>query len=203
MRFCGDDFKFITWGCDDIPVLKNNMEAHGIDLSSLPDNINLQVVFNVEVGHDGRQWSLERAMERLEIEQEFIAHDALCDAMNTVKIAKRLCGHKMADKYSANEFIEYGRSNRVQEGFSSMREALGNKKLCIVKCPVCGKRLKSSDWVCSRYKKYTVCECKRHGMFKFNLSVKRTDDGYAAIRSVALASPEAVQSYNDTLITVN
>ena len=30
-RFCGKDFVFLTWGPDDIPMLKDNFRVHGID----------------------------------------------------------------------------------------------------------------------------------------------------------------------------
>lgn len=199
-RFCGEEFMFITWGADDLPVLRNNMEAHGINTDGLPDCINLQIVFNVEVSHDGRQWSLEGAMERLEIEQKLTAHDALSDAVNTVKIAKVLCDRKSVSRYSENGFIEHGKLNSIEEGFKTVREALSSKELCSLKCPICSKRLKTDRWVCSRYKKYSLFNCKKHGMFKVSLSARRTDDGYAVLKSITLASPEAVENYTQAAL---
>ena len=37
MKFCGDEYSFMTWSRSDLPILVDNMLLHGIDTSNLPD----------------------------------------------------------------------------------------------------------------------------------------------------------------------
>lgn len=195
LEFCGNDYKFMTWGSDDMPMLKNNMKAHGLECLRLSDNINLQLIFNAQISHEGRQWSLSDAMEKLDIEQTLQSHDALSDALNTAKIAEKL----NVGRYTKSAFIENGVDTLVKEGYKTLRQLFSDKKLYALKCPICYKKLKKSDWVSGRYKKYTVSCCPTHGAFKVMLTAYRGDNGYTVSRKTVYASSEAVDSYNEKI----
>jgi len=196
-EFCGNDYKLMTWGCDDMPMLRDNLTAHGLDSDKLPENFNLQMIFNAQVSHDGRQWSLEDAMQRLGIEQQLRSHDALCDAVNTAKIAKKLNIKKTIKRYAGVKFMRRGVDSVSKSGFNNLRELFCDKKLLLLECPVCNRRLRRAMWVGSRYKRYAVAHCSRHGSFKFCVSaVHDQAGGYTACRKVGYATPEAVESYN-------
>lgn len=66
LDFCGSEFCFMTWGRDDIPMLKDNLRAHGINCA-LPKSYDLQLIFNHQVTHSspsvvtvGCQWKFWR-----------------------------------------------------------------------------------------------------------------------------------------------
>ena len=89
-KWCGGDFAFLTWGPDDIPMLKENLNAHGIPSSWLDRTYDLQIIFNKQTDGLNKQRSLEYAMEHFEIPQRLPAHDALNDAYFTALVAAKL-----------------------------------------------------------------------------------------------------------------
>ncbi len=90
MKFCGKDYAFLTWGPDDLPMLRDNMVLHGIDPSSLADAFDLQVIFSHQIAKvEHRQFALSQAIEMLG-EAAFEAHDALNDAHSTALICRHL-----------------------------------------------------------------------------------------------------------------
>ncbi len=88
-QFCGEDFVFLTWGPDDIPMLRDNLILHSLDEEWLPDSFDLQVLFSHQITGQVRQFALEDAIEMLN-EEPFQAHDALCDAKSTALICRHL-----------------------------------------------------------------------------------------------------------------
>lgn len=88
-KFCGKDVVFLTWGPDDIPMLRDNMILHGISTDDLPRTYDLQVIFADQIAKEKRQFSLSLAMEMLG-EKEFVAHDALNDAHSTALVCRHL-----------------------------------------------------------------------------------------------------------------
>ena len=88
--WCGDDFVFITWGPDDIPMLCDNLLAHKMDTSLIPACYNLQHIFNAQTNGENKQWSLASACEYLHIEQLMPGHDAFSDAYHTYLVCQKL-----------------------------------------------------------------------------------------------------------------
>jgi hypothetical protein len=80
-KWCGKDFCFLTWGPDDIPMLKENFNVHGIQSDWLDKVYDLQVIFNRQTDDSSKQRSLEYAMDYFDLEQHLPAHDALNDAI--------------------------------------------------------------------------------------------------------------------------
>ncbi len=87
--WCGDDCAFLVWGIDDLDMLCDNMQLHGIDTSDMPVTYNLQLAFDNQVSKENRQISLARAMEMVG-EPALQFHDALNDALNTAHICSHL-----------------------------------------------------------------------------------------------------------------
>ena len=88
-KFCGKDFVFLTWGPDDVPMLRDNMILFHLDEDWLPPFYDLQVPFCHQKLDSPRQMALEDAIE-LVGEEPFQAHDALCDAKSTALICRHL-----------------------------------------------------------------------------------------------------------------
>ena len=197
-EFCGESFELITWGCDDIPMLRDNMEANGLDAEVLPRCYNLQVIFNNQISHENRQWSLEDAMEKLEIPQELEAHDALDDAVNTVKIAQKLDMEKGIEKYSCSDSgIACSTVLTLKaDGFKSVSSAFKAPGMLTSECPFCKKPL-DGGWIVKRNTRIKVAACSEHGTFKFRTAVFRKGDSYGIKKKVSFASDDMVKSYRE------
>ena len=89
LRWCGDDYAFITWGDADIYMLEDNMNIHEMDIDVLSECYNVQLVFDDQITQDGKDNALSYAMWRFEIKPNR-SHDALNDAMNTVEVMRKL-----------------------------------------------------------------------------------------------------------------
>lgn len=195
-EFCEEDCTLITWGRDDIPMLEINMAAHGLDPSSLPASCDLQLIFNDQITHQSRQWSLSAAMESMGIEQKYEAHNALYDAINTAKIAMRLDMRRGVEDYARLTSIKTMSSRRdTFTGFKSLRDALGDERLQTLCCPVCEKELGHAAWIGARGKRTAVAACPEHGALKFALSAYRDGKSFSVIRRISPASDEAAESY--------
>ena len=112
-RWCGDDFILLTWGTDDVPVFRINMQAHGFDPELLPKWYDLQLIYDWQIGHEGRQCSLEDAVQK--IGGEYVdAHDALNDAKMTALVCAHLDVLNGMEIYSAklNERIKLRHKKR-------------------------------------------------------------------------------------------
>ncbi len=96
----GEDTVLITWGDDDMPILRENLSFHGLDGLDLPPHYNLQRIFAAQTGSKMRQTGLKTAAEALGITNEIKAHDALNDAYMTYLIAERLDIVKGIAEYS-------------------------------------------------------------------------------------------------------
>ncbi len=88
-EWCGGEYAFLTWGPDDIPMLKNNLILHHIDPSEIPAHYNVQVLFARQIAKENRQFSLQAAAAMVEETPE-AAHDALNDAVSTARICRHL-----------------------------------------------------------------------------------------------------------------
>lgn len=103
-KYFDEDTVIITWGDDDLPILKDNLSFHGIENLKLPKHYNLQRIFSMQTGSEARQTGLKNALEALGITNEFQAHDALNDAYMTVRIAEKLDLKKGVEDYGKYSF---------------------------------------------------------------------------------------------------
>lgn len=96
-----DDTALITWGDDDMPILRENMMFHDLDETELPEHYNLQRIYAVQTNTERRQIALKTAAEALGITDEMKAHDALNDAYMTFLIARKLNISEGIEGYAA------------------------------------------------------------------------------------------------------
>ena len=88
--WCGEDVIFLTWGFDDITILRENLRLYGIDESWVNRWYNAQMIFNAQTDGSSSQKALKTAMEIFGIEATRPAHDALGDAYHTALICAKL-----------------------------------------------------------------------------------------------------------------
>ena len=97
--WCGEDIVFLTWGFDDIGILRENLQLHGLDTDWTDKWYNAQMMFNAQTDGSTAQKALKTAMEIFGIEATRPAHDALGDAYHTALICARLDLKRGAQEY--------------------------------------------------------------------------------------------------------
>ncbi|MBQ0017741.1 MAG: exonuclease domain-containing protein [Clostridiales bacterium] len=103
LKWCGDDYAFITWSGNDIYMLEDNMEIHGMDKSVLPACFDAQVQFDDQITHENRDFALSYAIWKLDLMKSMVeSHDALNDVMNTVEVMRHI------DMTDGLEYCEVG-----------------------------------------------------------------------------------------------
>ena len=194
-RWCGEEFTLITWGYDDIPILKQNLTFYGLDTAWCDRWYNLQVIFNEQRGEGKNQRSLEYAMEAFEIPQDYPRHNAAADAYYTARVAQRL---DLATGLPAYEqMIWRMRPQRIVKTkklgvFPGRKEALSAPKVGRICCPVCGQVLREQTrWKGTADGGYRAdASCETHGDFTARLRFKKIPQGFAVTRVIRTAKPK-------------
>ena len=88
-EFCGENCRLITWGRDDIHILKDNLALHGIAPEEIAPCYNAQWIYGRQIAKSKKQVSLSDAVAFLG-EPEYQAHDALNDARSTALVCRHL-----------------------------------------------------------------------------------------------------------------
>ena len=88
--WCGEEAVFLTWGFDDITILRENLALFQLPTDWTRQWYNAQMIFNAQTDGSNAQKALKTAMELFSIEASRPAHDALGDAYHTALICARL-----------------------------------------------------------------------------------------------------------------
>jgi inhibitor of KinA sporulation pathway (predicted exonuclease) len=142
IRWCGDDYAFMTWSMNDVPMLIDNMSLHGMDVSQFPDCYDIQRIFSREIMRGQTRYSLETALTLMR-EKGDSAHDALHDARNTAKICDHLELENYIGEYTSRIFAEPP-SGRIYE---TRYQILSDPQLKQFTCPWCGRPVSCEPWV--------------------------------------------------------
>ena len=149
-KWCGEDFAFLTWGPDDIPMLEDNLRAHHLDGAWLHRVYDLQKIFGRQTDNSKNQRSLEFAMEHFGIEQTLPAHDALNDAYFTALVAQRLDVARGVAEYDEKQgdqlfSLVIGDADAGERGFPSPEDVLSHSTVTKPVCPFCSEPLSPLD----------------------------------------------------------
>ena len=207
-RWCGEDFVFLTWGPDDIPMLRENFHVHGVPFDWLDRDYDLQRIFNAQTdGEMKKQRSLEYAMEYFEIPQTLPAHDALNDAYFTALVAMKLNVPEGVKTYSKNngEFLSesvIGDADAGDDGYVTIGELLDDEIVKNPLCPICNSPLESiGQTLHSKGQKYTLpYKCKNDGNMLLTLRLHRNfNDTWRAKRIIRLTDEKELLEYRESL----
>ena len=141
--FCGKDFVFLTWGPDDLPMLRDNMNLFSLDEEWLPKWYDLQVLFSHQILGRSCQMALEDAIEMLG-EEPFQAHDALCDAKSTALICRHLDmknGLEAYPRQAGDITVNPLDSKELSLHFLNRGDALSELGSTLLPCPACEEYL--------------------------------------------------------------
>ena len=210
-KWCGKDFAFLTWGPDDIPMLKENFNIHDIPSSWLEKTYDLQRIFNKQTDGSSKQRSLEYAMEYFEIPMNLPAHDALNDAYFTALVAKSLDvaeGIKTYTKANGDNLEEsvIGDADAGDDGYVTIGELLDDEIVKNPICPICKLPLAERDKLLhSKGQKYTFhFFCKKDGDMLLSLKLhKNFNETWRAKRVIKKADEAALSEYREGLERAN
>lgn len=200
--WCGEEFRFITWGFDDLGVLSDNLTLHGLDPSFGSDFINLQLIYNRQTNAEHLQCALAAAAESLGIPIDVQCHDAFNDAFLTFE----LCG-KLDMALGIAEYAEYVAAiptplfKDAVTDVEDLKKMTFNRRVVEISCPKCGVRLKPRQWLFSSGKSCkTIAKCETDGDFLIKLKAAKISEGnYTVTRSVYAASEDDVNAFNEKI----
>ncbi len=188
-KWCGEEFSFLTWGPDDIDMLRNNMLIHEMDTKWIPITYDIQVIFDDQIAKEKRQVSLSYAMEKIG-EPALESHDALNDARNTVCVCLHLDMVKGLAEYAAlqKQMKCYGshakERSRSARTYSTREEALNDPQFINFLCPICGANVECAGFVRQNSDKFICvgrCENGDELLVRFKFT-KCPDGRFSAVR---------------------
>ena len=205
--WCGENVTFLTWGFDDITILRENLRLYGIDENWVSRWYNAQMIFNAQTDGSTAQKALKTAMEIFGIEATRPAHDALGDAYHTALICARLDLEKGTEEYGdalkshVNGFhgaeLPGCIDRKVFYDYADKRAALGAMSGKENKCPTCGKQMLGSRWFAQPGRRYMdLATCPEHGKFLIRVRLSGQPDGTVRVSRLTYeATSEAAETY--------
>ena len=206
-QWCGENVVFLTWGFDDITILRENLQLHGLEYGWVDRWYNAQMMFNAQTDGSTAQKALKTAMEIFGIEATRPAHDALGDAYHTALICARLDLRKgMAEYEQALRSHDNGFHGAELPGcicrkvfydYADKRAALAAMSGPENICPNCGRQMLSSRWFTQPGHRYMdLATCPEHGKFLIRVRMSEQADGLVRVSRLTYeATSEAAEAY--------
>lgn len=206
-RWCGEDFAFLTWGFDDVTILRENLALWKLDAAWCERWYNAQLIFNTQTDGSSGQKSLKAAMEMMGIAPSRPAHDALGDAYHTALICSRLqllAGIEAYEKTAkAHENGFHGLElpgclrRSVSHGYENKQQALKAMGGAENFCPVCGGPMSCGVWYAQPGKRFmAMAACEADGEFLLRVRLVEDADGTLRVnRLVYSPDSPAAETY--------
>ena len=205
--WCGEDIIFLTWGFDDITILRENLRLYGLGEDWTDRWYNAQMIFNAQTDGSNAQKALKTAMEIFEIEATRPAHDALGDAYHTALICARLDLKRGTQEYAqalkSHENGFHGAelpgciSRKVFYDYTDKHAALSAMTGEENQCPICGRQMLGSRWFAQPGHRYMdLATCADHGKFLIRVRLSDQPDGTVRVSRLTYeATSEAAEAY--------
>ncbi|MBQ4164772.1 MAG: exonuclease domain-containing protein [Oscillospiraceae bacterium] len=199
--FCGENPTLLSWGFDDVPILRQNLISWDLGTEICENSYNLQTIFNTQTDGGKSQRSLAFALEYFGIVPTLEAHDALHDAYHTALVAQKLDLKNGLASYgggSSGALWEHPLSTDSFYPYPHKRAAFSDKALTHIPCPICRERLETSKWVTKGGNFYiALASCENHGDFIGRIKFSHVSDtALSAVRNVFKGSEFASEHYD-------
>ena len=206
-QWCGEDIIFLTWGFDDIAILRENLQLFGMETGFTDHWYNAQMIFNAQTDGSNAQKALKTAMEIFGIEATRPAHDALGDAYHTALICARLDLARGIDEYGqalkSHENGFHGAelpgciARKVFYDYADKRAALSAMAGEENECPICGRKMLGSRWFSQPGHRYMdLATCPTDGKFLIRVRLSTQPDGQVRVSRLTYeATSEAAAAY--------
>ena len=205
--WCGEDPVFLTWGFDDIMILRENLRLFDMEEAWTQEWYNAQMIFNAQTDGSTAQKALKTAMEMFGIESTRPAHDALGDAYHTALICARLDLERGRAEYGkalkSHEDGFHGAelpgciARKVYYGYETKDQALAAMAGAENRCPVCQRQMLGSRWFAQPGHRYMdLAACPEHGKFLIRVRLSLQEDNTVRVSRLTYeATSEAAQAY--------
>ena len=179
LSWCGEDYRFCTWGDQDVMELQRNLKYYGSLRRIKPPVIFLDVqklfAFCFETPQTRR--SLEYATDYLGIEKPLDFHRAQNDAHFTAQVLAHI-DKEYLELYPSLDVYQHPVDKQeeihvsfpscrkyVSREFVSREKAMKDREAASTRCPVCGKNARRTvRWFTPNNKLYySVSNCPDHG----------------------------------------
>ena len=206
-EWCGEDYVLLTWGCDDISVLYQNMTFFQCE-TELPKFYDAQQLFGEMTGSTKERKGLKAAMEQLEIvpdEEAMPFHNAVNDAYYTALVFAKMPNPAKVLDYpqSPRKLQHLDRAKREATSIlrvRSMKDALKSAAAMNPPCPICGKRMEVPEgYVLQRNDHYmALADCPQHGLAFVKLTFGKNDEGKRIMTRASSLADEQSPAYVHT-----
>ncbi len=196
-EWCGEEYAFLTWGLDDIPMLKNNLILHAMDPNEIPAHYNVQILFARQIAKENRQFSLQAAAAMVEETPE-AAHDALNDAVSTARICRHLDMEDGITHYADGK-LSFPTPNNVKL-YGSKAEALRDAEVHSFQDEESGEMARCGRFVSQKHDRYIAIAQTPSGQRHFvRLRFRKTKDGYFRVGRSICPLDEAMEKLYESL----
>lgn len=206
MSFCGDTYIFCTWGSQDLWQLQQNMQYYHIEnaFPKVMKYYDVQKLFSI-VFEDGKlRRTVEHAVDVFALEKDMSFHSAVNDARYVAKLFQRLMENKEAMERVSVDYYKPPLSKKeevclrfktyskyVYRVFESREEAMSDKGVTSIKCPICRTALRKKVlWFSSNTKKYyCVAKCPFHGFVRGKIQMKKFANDPQMVFPIKIVKP--------------
>ncbi len=193
MKWCGEDHIFCTWGSMDLTELRRNMDYYDIDsaMKGPCPYLDIQKLYSLEFDDGKSRLSLEKAVDRLQIEKLESFHRAGSDAYYTAEVFKKLEKREL-EAYESFDVYELPLDRTgelyvtfptytkyISRGFFDKADILKDKEVRSLRCFYCNEKTdRYTSWVTVNGKQYySLGKCREHGTMRGHLRIKKNHDG--------------------------
>ena len=202
--WCGEDFTLLTWGCDDVSVLKQNMDFFGCKVT-FPPLCDIQRLFSdVHKCKDRKGLKVAMEMVGVEPEEDLYFHNALHDAYYTALVFAKLPNPEEVLKYpqKPRPLVHTDKKERRKgQTFPSVAEAFASEFAREPRCSVCAKksRLEGGDYVRQAADKFiALAKCPQHGLLLVKAMLRRTAEGDVSMSMKITKATPSNRAYVNT-----
>ena len=205
--WCGEDYVLLTWGCDDISVLSQNMAFYKCE-TRLAGIYDIQRLFGEVIGNSKERKGLRAAMEHFQIEpneETMPFHNAVNDAYYTALVFSKLPepGKVMDYPLTAKKLRHLDRGKRESQAILRVRskqDALKSSAAMNPPCPICGKRLHVDEGYVPQgeYRYMALADCPQHGLVLVKMQFGKNDEGKRIMTRSAARADEQSPAYVHT-----
>lgn len=207
--WCGKDYALLTWGCDDISVLEQNINFFACE-HTLGNIYDMQRLFGEIIGNSKERKGLKAAMDYYQIDpnDDKAFHNAVNDAYYTALVFARFPepGKVLEYPLKPKKLLHVDRRKKtavsVTRVSKSVADSLNSSASLRIPCPICGKKQELSvGYVLQEEGRYmALALCPDHGLIFSRLRFFKNEEGRRVMeRSVSL-SDEQNKAYVSTKI---
>lgn len=201
--FCGEDYVLLTWGCDDVSVLDQNMRFFKCDVV-LSKVYDMQRLFGDIIGNTKERQGLKAAMDHLQIEpnEDMPFHNALNDAYYTALVFSKFPEPDKVLNYPlAPKKLKHSERKKEHQAILRMRgsvhASLESPAAQNPPCPVCGKHMVVLEgYLKMKDNQYTaLADCQAHGLVMVNLRFEKDENGKKIMIRTSSVAEEQNKAY--------